>query len=50
MHPCIPGTVKCLFAERRLNRLAVTEKFKTTLEGDYATRIAIRNKAEKSLT
>lgn len=45
-----PGIVKCLFTERHLNRLMMKEKFKITLLGDDATRIAMGNEAEKSLT
>ena len=49
-HPCIPGTVKCLFTEHHMNKLVIKEKSKTSLVGDCATRIAIRSEVEKSLT
>lgn len=45
LHPRTRAVIKCLFSEHHLNRLAM-EKFKTTLVGDYASRIAIRKEAE----
>lgn len=42
----LPAPVKCLFTEHHLNRLLM-KKFKTTLVGDCAVRIAMERKQRK---